>query len=194
MVSLLALASKALYERELLALRSENESLQLKLFWKDYCVEKLSEAMKKGNSFPIGSPYCQCESCVFLKRSVRPRRRPLHHDDHDDAEAMGAAYDETCSFGPWFASIASERFGLVVQLLGDGSSAPIVSEHDANPSSEVVDLDCHLVTYDLAKWTYFTYGRRLWGAHRRDSPELARLVALMSYLQDYQMAEARIRN
>jgi len=193
MVSLLALASKALYERELLALRSENESLQLKLFWKDYCVEKLSDAMKKGNSFPVGSPYCQCESCVFLHRSVRPRRRPLHHNEEEDDRPV--VYDETCSFGPWFASIASERFGLVVYNYDDALAAPTHSEHDANPSSEVVDVDCHLVTYDLAKWTHFTYGRRLWGARRRDSPELAKLVALVSYLETYQLAvEARIRS
>ena len=45
MVSLLALASKPLYDREMLELRSENESLKLKLFWKDYNVHKLHKAM-----------------------------------------------------------------------------------------------------------------------------------------------------
>ena len=184
MVSLLALASKPLYDREMLELRSENESLKLKLFWKDYNVHKLHKAMQSGNSFPADAPYCQCQTCVHFKRSVRPRKKgPLHGGASGGSAPL---YDAVCKFGPWFAS-AARRFGLTVKKASWGMhyDSTQLMEHDSNPELEVLDLDCHLVNTDGHEWTHFTSGRRLWGATTADSPELKKLSEFFRYLQRY---------
>lgn len=188
MVSLLALASKPLYEREILELRSENERLKLKLFWKDYSVDKLKKAMRFGNIIPDGSPYCQCNDCLSYERAPWPRKRvPLHGSD-SGAAANRNVYDEDfyrrpCTFGPWFARTAA-RFGLTMKkaVYSDETPGPTeIPEHDSNADLYVLDMDCHLVNEDGPAWTRFTYGRRLWDAKTVESPELKKLEKFFNY-------------
>ena len=189
MASALALASKVLFEREVLELRSQNEKLKLKLFWKDYNVNMLRKTMKSGNTFPADSPYCQCEMCISFKRAVRPRKRgPLH-----GAVALPGMFStdlsQVCTFGPWFAKKA-KSFGLTIMKPKYPHNKPWPAEiegHDSCPDLLVIDLDCHLVNKDGPEWTNFTYGRRLWGASTVDNPELAKLAKFFEYLDTYRL-------
>jgi len=186
MVSLLALASKPLYEREILALRSENESLKLQLFWKDFNVKKLIKMMRLGNSFPLDAPFCQCADCVHYKRATKPQKRGRIAGAQPISGDFMPSYDAKCSFGPWFAATA-RHFGLEIQNASFTKRAwpKVIEEHDANPGLRVLDMDCHLVNEDGPEWTHFTYGRKLWDAKRDDSPELLKLENLFEYLGQF---------
>ena len=127
-------------------MRDDIEKLKLKLFWKDFNVEQLKRMMRIGNYFPGNSPYCQCRDCVYYKRSVPPRKKPLHGNKKREPE-----YDAKCTFGPFFEK-AAKRFGLVVVTVPDGdedddSWPDDICEHDANPQLEVLDVDAHLVNH-----------------------------------------------
>ena len=158
MTSALALASKILFDREVLELRSENERLRLCLFWKTYGPEQLLTAMQDTNALRIR---CKCITCAVCGR-------------HD-----GRANACLCSFEPWFhAQLA------LCEL--ESSAIDPQSRHFHLEGMTVWDTDAHFV-HDGGpneRWMQFSYGKKLHAATSIENKELQKLKRLFSILTE----------
>ena len=168
---MLAMASKVLYERELLALRQENNRLKIELFWSKHNANMVRDAMQCGNTFKPDSPNCRCVICVGIDRATRKKRLP----GFDNAP---------CRFGSWFEA-QLKRFGLT--FVHDPCETAEREVRDRPELNEltgfVLDVDAHFVNIDGPEWAHFTFGKRLWGASNADDPELRKLSDLITYMQ-----------
>jgi hypothetical protein len=154
--ALLALASKVLYEREILELRTENERLKLSLFWKTYGPEQLYTAMQDANAHIT---QCKCFMCAVSGRY--------------DLETNICA----CSFVPWFEKQLA-KCGLESATIDDQS------KHFQHESMLAWDIDTHFV-HDGGlddHWLQFSYGSKLHRATSIENPELQKLKRLFELI------------
>ena len=143
-VDKLALVSKIILDQRVLELRSENEELKLKLFWKDHNKSSLKEAMANGNNYCPSAPKCTCLSCVVSGRI----------EEEVESEDAG-----DCRFKPWFEQKLNDC-GMTV-----GHDASLRIDNSLiDAVNGVIDCDCHFVNFARCDWFFFSYGKKLWAA------------------------------
>lgn len=148
----LALVSKLLLDRQVLALRAENEDLRLQLFWRDHAVDKLNALMGTANQNGANAPHCVCNGCSCGRRLFP-----------DYIFLFPAPYDERpCEFQPWFERLLTEQ-GLTVS---DTLDAHFM----------------HVQTEFPRPWVTWGYGQRLLSAKSVRDAELQKLHALFEVL------------
>jgi hypothetical protein len=162
-VDKLVTVSKIFADQRVSELLAENQKLRLQLFWKDYGVTHLQQAMRWANQKTEG-PDCSCSACAVSGRM--------------DSEKEAHGFE--CSFKPYFEALLVEC-GL--ESLGGGWTVGI--EHMSNSSGNCVyDQDTHLIRIGRNDWVAFTYGSRLFKAVTASDPELLKLRNLFDKL-DY---------
>jgi hypothetical protein len=160
-VDKLITVSKLFADQRVSELLNENRALRLQLFWKDYGVTHLQEAMRNANQ-KNGGPDCNCLACGVSGRT--------------DSERETDGFE--CSFKPYFDALLLEC-GLE-SLNGGGG---VVSQHNSDSSGNYVyDEDTHLIRLGRDDWVAFTYGSKLWKAKTADDPELLKLCTLFNKL------------
>jgi hypothetical protein len=163
-VDKLVTVSKIFADQRVSELLAENRELRLQLFWKDYGVTHLQEAMRNANQ-KTGGPDCSCLACAVSGRM--------------DSENEARGFE--CSFKPHFEALLVEC-GL--ESLNGGGMAPHM-QHMSNSSGNCVyDQDTHLIRIGRDDWFAFTYGSRLFKAVTASDPELLKLRNLFDKL-DY---------
>jgi hypothetical protein len=172
--ALLAVASKVLYEREVIELRKEVERLKLSLFWKDYNAKALKKKMNEANHYHAEAPGCNCPVCVLS----------------DGSDAIDYNFG-ACLFKPWFEAKLVEC-GIETTEDQHPPTAPESFEdmdkddgmlvHECDSSNFVRNKDAHLVTLLENDWRFFTYGSRLFRAKSVNNPELKKLARLFEIL------------
>jgi hypothetical protein len=149
----------------------ENQTLKIKLFWKDYNLNKLKEAMRFANIDGIG-PKCACLACAVTGRK---------DDEANDSDPW------VCTFKPWFEE-QMKSLQMTVEwsrhqnrndfhdcLNGD------VETNCGNAS--IWDDESHFAHFSSRDdWHWFTYGSKLWSATSIEDPELAKLKSLFKIL------------
>ena len=168
MTSALALVCKVLLDREVLELRSENERLKLRLFWKTYGPEQLRAAMEDANAIHIS---CECIKCA------------------DCGRHNGRAGWYTCEFEPWFHA-------QLAQCELESAAIDAQSQHFDLDGMTVWDTDAHVVQsqhFDLdGIWDtdtherpmQFSYGKKLHAATSITNEELQKLKKLFAILTE----------
>jgi len=159
MTSALALVCKVLLDREVLELRSENERLKMRLFWKTYGPEQLRAAMEDANAIRIN---CECIKCAACGR-------------HN-----GRAGWYTCEFEPWFHA-------QLAQCELESAAIDAQSQHFDLDGMTVWDTDAHVVTqhFDgIDAPMQFSYGRKLHTATSIKNKELQKLKKLFAILTE----------
>jgi hypothetical protein len=155
--------SKLFADQRVSELLAENQELKLKLFWRDYGVTNLQEAMQYANQ-KVGGQDCSCLACAVSGRK--------------DTDTVSAGF--ACKFEPYFRALLQEC-GL--ESLNAGPMAAI--EHISNNSGNFVyDSDTHLIRVGRDDWVHFTYGSRLWKATTVCDPELVKLRTLFDKLNE----------
>jgi hypothetical protein len=154
MTSALALVCKVLLDREVLELRSENERLKLRLFWKTYGPEQLRAAMEDANAIRIN---CECIRCAACGR-------------HN-----GRAGWYTCEFEPWFHA-------QLAQCELESAAIDAQSQHFDLDGMTVWDTDAHFVHCEGPM--QFSYGKKLHAATSIKNEELQKLKKLFAILTE----------
>lgn len=160
----LALVSKLILDERVVALRKENELLQLQLFWKDHSKSKLKKLMKKANRSGGNAPLCNCNSCTFAGRSVQ----------------TGQASE--CSFKPWFEKLLAACKLTHVTGVSIGME-PVGTHMSCDCGNLVFDADAHFHHITEADWWMWMYGAKLWKARSVNDPELGKLMMLFKALE-----------
>ncbi len=155
----LVTVSKIFADQRVSELLAENRELKLKLFWKNYGVTHLKEAMQYANQ----TINCQCLACAVSGRM------------YTDSEARGFE----CRFKTYFDALLLEC-GLG-SLNGDYTGG--VQHMSDEGGNYVCDLDTHLVRIGRDDWVHFTYGSRLWKVKTDCDPELLKLRTLFNQLK-----------
>ena len=154
----LVTVSKIFADLRVSELLAENRELKLNLFWKDYGVTHLQDAMHNANQ----KINCQCLACAVSGRM------------NVNSEAKGFE----CSFKPYFDALLLECGLESLNGGGDGGG-----QHISNESGNYVcDSDTHLIRIGRDDWFHFTYGSRLWKAKTVCDPELLKLRTLFNQL------------
>jgi hypothetical protein len=152
-------------QRENEDLKLENETLKLKLFWKEHGPGELNAAMHLANTSD-GGPGCSCLACAVSGRHV--------------SEPGEVAEHKPCTFKPWFEQMLHEHEMSIgrrlpdVPIWFDGS---VVDSHN-----NVLDDGHHFSNLASQDWFCWTYGSRLWKATSVLDPELAKLERLFKTL------------
>ncbi len=168
----LALTSRLLYDQRVLEQRKEIEMLKVKLFFRDYTLDIMLEAIQRLNKENIR---CKCSGC---RRAGR-----ISIFDTEDKEAV-------CTFGPWFDNVLHER-GLIVLRKDEWEEEDcdgLYADEYNKISDEFTgafpfsDNDCHLVEKpnlfvhgdpDVGcdvRWGDICIGERLWNVESINNP------------------------
>ena len=163
--------SHVLYDHALAKLRKENASLRLKLFWKDYNLKELIEAMVFANN--ATGPKCVCTACVSSGRIP---------------DYMTSDQYAPCTFKQWFESHLASLGMETKMSLFQGENKNHICLHGkdvrAKEAGVVFDDDTHFSHYSFRdNWTRFTYGSKLWAASNVNDPELLKLKSLFGILR-----------
>jgi hypothetical protein len=152
-------------QRENEALKLENETLKLKLFWKEHGPGELNAAMRLANQVEAG-PGCSCLACAVSGR---------HESEYGEI-----AENKPCTFKVWFEQMLREHemsigYGIPdVPIWVDGSVC--------DSGNNVLDDGHHFSNSARQDWFCWTYGSRLWKATSVCDPELAKLERLFKTL------------
>ncbi len=104
-------------QRENEVLKSENEALKLKLFWKEYGPKQLNAAMSAANQVK-GGPECYCLPCALTGRYEGQYWEPK----------------EYCAFKEWFEKVLTDH----EMSIGEGTpDVPISDHHFSNLSGGI---------------------------------------------------------
>jgi len=165
--------SHILYDHALAKMRDECVSLKLQLFWKDYNLRKLKEAMAFANEET--GPKCTCRTCRVAGRF---------------AEDIDINTDAQCTFKVWFEShMKSLDIQTQRSLFQNEKRSHIClngwnSDNYTGDEIEVVFDDdshfSHLFSGDNLYWV--TYGSKLWKASNINDKELQKLKSLFEIL------------
>jgi len=149
----------------------ENQTLKIKLFWKDYNLNKLKEAMRFANIDGIG-PKCACLACAVTGRK---------DDEANDSDPW------VCTFKPWFEE-QLKSLQMTVQWSTHEKRNDIHNCLNGNTDTwcgfaSVFEDDSHFAHFSSRDdWKWFTYGSKLWNATSVEDPELAKLKSLFEIL------------
>jgi hypothetical protein len=156
-VDRLSLVSKLLMDMRLLELKSENEDLKLKLFWKEYNPNMLKKNMTSANKVTDG-PRCACLACIVGGRcedgtlGFATYAFVNQYDDH----VIMSPYDRChlrCQFKSWFEA----------KILESGMS---VSTYKASVDGDSVrDVGQHFSNLGTGDWNAWVYGS--WVAYKK---------------------------
>ena len=175
----LALAAKVLYSQDLLDKQKQIEHLQLAIFFRDYTLGGLRDAM---NAFNLLVTRCACNTCKVTGAVT----------EEDLAQEDAQFQNErtwTCSFQEAFeAKVAS--YGLIVGRSIDGANEPRdpygTIAHGYNCSHAFVEADCHLSLIGRCDWLFISIGKRLWGVSTIANTELQKYKRLIDdIMQQY---------
>jgi hypothetical protein len=151
--------------QENVELKEENETLKLRLFWKEHNPEELNAAMHLANT-AVGGPGCSCLACAVSGRHV--------------SDSGQVAEKKPCTFKPWFEQVLREHDMSIGHGLPD---VPVwVDGGVVNSYNDVLDDGQHFSNLASQDWFCWTYGSKLWKATSVDDPELAKLHRLLYYL------------
>ncbi len=146
-------------------LKEENETLRLRLFWKEYGQTELSAAMRLAN-FIEGGPQCSCLACAVSGRHK--------------SECGGTDENKPCTFKSWFEQMIRDHNMSIGYGIPD---EPIwVTGGVCGSRNKVLDDDKHFTILGREDWSHWTYGSRLWKATSVLDPELAKLESLFKTL------------
>lgn len=159
--------AKVLYDQSFFELVKENASLKLQIFWKDYNLAKLKEAMQLANSI---NTMCPCVACGMAGRN-----------DYSE-QSTGMA----CTFKPWFENhLASLGMTIQWSTFKNENRQHICLNGSENYSYGACtwDDDSHFSHFSSKDdWVWFTYGSKLWKAESVNDPELQKLKSLFLIL------------
>ena len=153
----------------------ENQSLKLKLFWKDYNLNNLKKAMCFANIDGIG-PKCACLACAVTVRK-----------DDEDTDNEQSSDPWVCTFKPWFEE-QLKSLQMTVQWSTHEKRNYIHNCLNGNNDTwcgfaSIFEDDSHFAHFSSRDdWKWFTYGSKLWNATSVEDPELAKLKSLFKIL------------
>jgi hypothetical protein len=156
----MALISRLLLEPRILALRTENEALKLKLFWKEHNKSDLETLMTACNQNGI---QCNCLSCAISGRM----------DEEQTALPRGAV----CRFKQWFEEQLAKH-GLSSKCGVDEDQEDVGPHISCDDGNGVFDVDSHFHHLVRDDWYVWMYGAKLWKAKSVTDPEAVKLQAL----------------
>ena len=157
-------------------LKLENQNLKLKLFWKDYNLNNLKQAMCFANSMSGTGPQCVCFSCGITGRK--------ENDDDEDEPIIDS---DDCTFKPWFEQqLKSLQMTVQISLQENRNDTHICLSGNTDFRScnaSVYDDDSHFAHFSSKHdWNWFTYGSKIWEATSVEDPELEKLKNLFTLL------------
>ena len=156
----LALVCKIMLDQRILDLRSENEALRLKLFWKDHGKNKLRDRMAQANQM---GPNCMCIACAVSGRM------------DEEAETVHSS----CTFKEWFEGLLS-KCGLT--CITGVDMVPVGPHMSCDCGNYVYDVNSHFHHLTNDDWVAWMYGAKLWKAQSVSDPELQKLKKLFEIL------------
>lgn len=169
--SRLASVNKILMDREVIALRKENDRLQksndhllLNLFWIKFCSRNLTCRTQLSNFIHPESPDCNCYLCGIGGRL-------------SETQMTNDVHNPICTFTPLLKNTFAYLGLVVAETMDIASIQPLVHEY----SWDFVNIDAHIVVEE--DWTRFAYGSKLFNVTSMDDPSIAKIKSLFEILE-----------
>jgi hypothetical protein len=170
----LSVISRILLDERVIDLRKEVERLKLEVFWRDYGLFRLNQAMGLAN---YNQTKCTCYLC-----GLSGRTRLM--EDANQIEINEADSVEQCKFVPWLDAHLSQQEFLVSKADKNTPHHCHVTPIASGPltRNDCMDSDCHFIKLGV-HGSWYAFGEKLWRAKSTKDPGLRKLKFLIEMLE-----------